>query len=330
VKLDEWYSSAANQNLKERVRTEVANAFPTIPRDGVMEWLEHGLKDRHQFRPYLLLALNGVLESDADIDEDLLKFATAIETSHQASLIVDDITDGHDVRGKRRQSLHTRYGDGIAATMSHSFIAVAEKCVHESGFSSEQKIAALKLMTQAKIDMACGQYADVFETEKPPSVSWINWLKEQSYLKTSALMTMPFGATSIIKNLNESATRRLMVCGHALGGAYQVGDDVRDMQPELGKLTLSYPLAVLLDELDNQDLQFVESLVSRGRIGDEAEVNRLKGIVNGERSRILQLAEADVSLLEQQAVSFPNGLSGRFAAQEIIDLVKGIIKSSSS
>jgi geranylgeranyl pyrophosphate synthase len=327
VKLSEWYSSATNQNLKGRVRIKVADAFPDVPRDGVMEWLEHGLKDGHQFRPYLLLALNGALEREEQVDEDLLRLATAIEASHQASLIVDDMTDGHDVRGEERRSLHTRYGEGTAATMSHSFIAVAESCIHESGFSAEQKVSALKLMTQAKIDMACGQYADVFETEKPPDMSWIDWLKTQSYLKTSALMAMPFGATAIIQNLDEPTTKKLVRCGYALGSAYQIGDDVRDMKPELGKLTLSCPLAVLLDKPD--DPEFVQSLISQGSINSEAELDSLSRILHEQRSEVLQLAGIEVDLLGRQALALPDSLSGKFAIQEIIDLVRGIIRSSS-
>ncbi|HLC76155.1 MAG TPA: polyprenyl synthetase family protein [Candidatus Peribacterales bacterium] len=323
MKLDEWYTSGQNRELKEAMRSRVQYGYPEHPRDIVMKWIEHGLSDGHQFRPYLLMALNGSLSKKARVDDDLLKLASAIEVVHQASLIVDDMTDGHEVRGEERRSLHSQLGNGIAATISHTLIAIAEQCVHEANLTPEQKIAVLKLMTQTKIDMASGQYADVLIAEKPDDISWVEWLKQRSYLKTRSLMAMPFTATAILQNQDHSSGVQLTECGHSLGTIYQIGDDVRDFEPEEGQVALSYPLAFLLDD----DEQAVLSLISGGKI-DTATAEQLGQILRGRKSQILRSAGSEIDELAQTAIDLPSGLQGRQEVQEIIELVRGIVRVS--
>lgn len=172
MELSEWYSSSQNKELKQNTQKIVHDAFPEPPRSEVMEWFAHGLRDGHQFRPYLLLALNNALRSSSAVDDTLLRLASMLEILHQASLIVDDMTDEHDERGTGRKALHTKYGYGMAATISHSLVNSAEEQITSSALDSNQKIALYAIGTRARILMTVGQYADVLLTEKPVNISW--------------------------------------------------------------------------------------------------------------------------------------------------------------
>src|SRR3989344_7069297 len=188
----------------------------------------------------------------------------------------------------------------------YTLFGYSNKCVHEANLTPEQKIAVLKLMTQTKIDMASGQYADVLIAEKPDDISWVEWLKQRSYLKTRSLMAMPFTATAILQNQDHSSGVQLTECGHSLGTIYQIGDDVRDFEPEEGQVALSYPLAFLLDD----DEQAVLSLISGGKI-DTATAEQLGQILRGRKSQILRSAGSEIDELAQTAIDLPSGLQGR-------------------
>ncbi len=292
--------------------------------DDVATWLSLGLKDGHQFRPYLFLALNDQLRnSGVTVDEDLLNVAASIEIVHQASLIVDDVTDEHDLRGESRTALHAKHGHGIAATLSHLLVTASERLIASTRLDPEKKITALNLMTRTKMEMALGQFADVFLSTKPDDITWVDWCLDTAYLKTRALMAVPFEATAIVKGYSHQVLQDLKGSGDALGTVYQIGDDIRDMEPIQGPLTLSLGLAHLLDK--NPGAKLLEELVATKRI-DQENVAALREVMTREQDSVFELATKKVDEKSAISLALLENTSGKFSAEEVVSLVRNIIQ----
>lgn len=170
--------------------------------------------------------------------------------------------------------------------------------------------------------MALGQFADVFLSEKPDGVSWVDWCLKTAYLKTSALMSVPFEATGIIQGYSTDECERLRRSGEALGVAYQVADDIRDIEPREGPLILSLGFAHLLDTDPRPAI--LGELLTKKRI-NQADVAPLQQLLGEERDTIVSLATNEIDRQSQVALALPSDMPGGFATSEVISLARKIV-----
>jgi len=89
-----------------------------------VDWLLRGGK---RLRPFVTLATYDAL-SGGEIPEAVQRIAVAIEVLHKASLVHDDIEDG-DERRYGRETLHIRYGPGVALNVGDHLIGLGTACV---------------------------------------------------------------------------------------------------------------------------------------------------------------------------------------------------------
>jgi hypothetical protein len=270
-----------------------------------------------------LLALNNQLLHE-HVDGDLLKVGSAIEISHQASLIVDDETDEDEVRADDRIALHARYGHGTASTISHLLISSAENNILSSSFDATKKVALCSLLVRTKMEMAIGQCADVFLSEKPTHISWVDWCLQHSYLKTKSLMALPFNGTAIMRELETDKAAQMQACGYALGAAYQVGDDMRDVEVKEGPLTLSLPLAVVLDRPGLSNQNFLNQIIRKRRL-DSHSASQLQQILLHEMPEIKKVAAEVVATHASIAERIPQEIGGKDEVADMTKLIRTLV-----
>ncbi|MCP9495696.1 MAG: polyprenyl synthetase family protein [Pyrinomonadaceae bacterium MAG19_C2-C3] len=163
--------------------------------------------------------------------EDYLAAAVAVEYVHTSSLIFDDLPCMDDARERRGQTaLHVRHGEALAVLaglnlMNASYGLVFDKVTADN---RERAIAAHAELVNCigASGMVVGQSIDLDASGAGDE------LRQLRNLKTSALMRLALvlGATLAGGNRNQIAA--LSDFAGMIGDAYQMRDDVLDMQED--------------------------------------------------------------------------------------------------
>jgi geranylgeranyl diphosphate synthase type II len=193
-------------------------------------------------RPRLCLAVAAAAGSP---DPAIAGGAASVELLHCASLVHDDLPcfDGAATR-RGRASVQARFGEPIAVLAGDALIVLAFQSAARAFASSPARIpAAIELLGRASgapCGIASGQAWEC-ETGVP--------LNQYHQQKTGALFIASAGLGALAASVDPQPWQRF---GAALGEAYQVADDIRDVlatPEELGKpsgrdATLARPSAV--------------------------------------------------------------------------------------
>jgi geranylgeranyl diphosphate synthase, type II len=202
-----------------------------------------------RIRPQLCLAVARACGDDRPALADAM--ATSIELLHCASLVHDDLPCFDDAPLRRGQpSVHSAYGERLAVLTGDALIVLAFETLVRAGAAAPERLVPLVLTVSQSVGMPGGIVAgQAWECE--PRVS----LREYQRLKTGVLFTAATVGGALAAGGDAEAWRGL---GDALGEAYQVADDIRDVvaNPEqLGKpigqdLALGRPSVAIEQGLD--------------------------------------------------------------------------------
>jgi geranylgeranyl diphosphate synthase type II len=190
-----------------------------------------------RIRPILVLASAATLGLG---DEDVLPLAISLEMIHVFSLIHDDLPamDDDDLR-RGQPTNHKVYGDAVAilagdALLAQAFIPLT-RCNTEK-FRAENILAVIKLMAEATgtAGMIGGQVIDL---ESEGKIINLPRLQKLHRLKTGALIRAAVLSPAILSGAGEVQTKSLTAYGEAIGLAFQIADDILDIEggTELGK-----------------------------------------------------------------------------------------------
>ncbi len=174
--------------------------------------------------------------------DELMPFALALEQIHTYSLIHDDLPamDNDDYR-RGRLTVHKVYGEAQAilagdALLNLAFETLAKELVRAAHDGrAEQAAKALEALSACSGGMVSGQSADLYFEQKKASLDELKYIE---HYKTGCLLTAPFLIAASLKGLDGERTARLCEAGYALGSAFQIYDDVLDVEgsfEELGK-----------------------------------------------------------------------------------------------
>lgn len=185
-------------------------------------------------RPLLLLMTGKALGLAV---EDLYPWACALEMIHTYSLIHDDLPamDNDDYR-RGRLTNHKVYGEGQAILagdllLSQAFVTVSAACAD----ASANKNRALRILADAAAGMVCGQSADLDYEQKEASLEVLSYIERH---KTGCLLTAPFLVAGALAGASEEVMNMLELAGVSLGTAFQIYDDILDVEgsfEQLGK-----------------------------------------------------------------------------------------------
>ncbi|GHU73642.1 geranylgeranyl pyrophosphate synthase [Clostridia bacterium] len=244
-----------------------------------------------RLRGAMLLAANEALGGDYN---EALPFAAALEMIHCFSLIHDDLPamDNDDVR-RGKPSNHIKFGEGFAILAGDTLLAfAAEQMMNEASNEPKRMAprlnAALAIMHAASVrGIAGGQYLDLLganaaELRDADDHKRSEWTIMLDRLKTAALFQAAVAAGFILAGGGEAEEDIAFTYGNMLGLAFQVRDDMLDIEGDpaaMGKRTgkdadkLTLPAIEgmewcqrLVDMVENEALNSLKPLGEKGEL----------------------------------------------------------------
>ncbi|MDA8235229.1 MAG: polyprenyl synthetase family protein [Clostridia bacterium] len=190
-----------------------------------------------RLRPVLVMAAAEALGVDG---RQLLPVACAMELIHTYSLIHDDLPsmDNDDYR-RGKLTNHKIYGEGVAILAGDGLLTLAFQLMAqktESGYTNEKAI--LRAITEVAVaactlGMIGGQVADI---EAENKVIDGEALRSIHARKTGALYRASLRSGAILAGATEGQLGALTKYAEALGLAFQITDDVLDIEGDESKL----------------------------------------------------------------------------------------------
>ena len=190
-----------------------------------------------RIRPVLCLAAYEVCGGRA---EDIVPYASAIEMVHTYSLVHDDLPamDNDDLR-RGRPTNHKVYGDAVAILAGDALLTEAFSILSEpaNGFSADTLLRVVRELALASgmHGMVAGQVQDMLSENTEPDPETLRFIHRN---KTAALLSASVRGGAILGGAEKDAFTALSAYGQNIGLAFQVVDDILDIEGEtevLGK-----------------------------------------------------------------------------------------------
>jgi geranylgeranyl diphosphate synthase type II len=214
-----------------------------------------------RLRPVLALA---ACEAVGGPLEAALGFACALEMIHTYSLIHDDLPcmDDDDLR-RGRPTNHRIYGDALAtlagdALLTDAFWMLARSAVSTAGVPPAALLATVAELAEAagSAGMVAGQAIDLLGEGRSLTIEQLEYLHRR---KTGALFIAAVRGGARLGGAGEDQLQALEAYARALGLAFQVIDDILDVEAtteQMGKRTgkdvahgkNTYPALIGLDK----------------------------------------------------------------------------------
>lgn len=182
-----------------------------------------------RMRPLLVVAACDLFHVDK---ERSLRVAIAVECIHSYSLIHDDLPcmDDDDMR-RGKPTVHKAYGEAAAvlagdALHALAFEVLADEATHEDPFVRSELVRELA-RASGPAGMAGGQMMDLVAESEPFDLPTTTRLQQ---LKTGALIAFCLEAGAIMGRVGEAQRKRLRGYAKDLGLAFQIADDVLDVE----------------------------------------------------------------------------------------------------
>ncbi|ACX52502.1 Polyprenyl synthetase [Ammonifex degensii KC4] len=196
-----------------------------------------------RLRPALLL---GAAEAvGADVAEDLLLAACGIELIHCYSLVHDDLPamDNDDFR-RGRPTSHRVFGEAIAILTGDALLTLGFELLARAALVARQgsEVGLRVIVEVARAagseGMVGGQVLDLGGSKNADPALL---LEEIHRKKTGALFVAAVRAGALLGGAQEEALQKLTLYAEELGLAFQIVDDILDLDEEAKLSKLTYP-----------------------------------------------------------------------------------------
>lgn len=193
-----------------------------------------------RLRSSLLLQAAHTVSAESTSLELVLPAASAIELIHAYSLVHDDLPsmDNADTR-RGRPSCHKEFGEATAILVGDALLTLAFESVAQiPAAQSTLALRAMSILARAagESGMVGGQMIDIAwsnprETDRDtlPSIDGEQLLQMHA-LKTGALIRAACEAGGVLGGGDEKSIQKLAVYGSQLGRAFQLKDDLLDVE----------------------------------------------------------------------------------------------------
>jgi len=185
-----------------------------------------------RIRPILCLEAARIFEPDAKPDASpALHAACAIEFIHTYSLIHDDLPalDNDDLR-RGKPTCHKKFGEATAILAGDGLLTLAFQIIGESSTTAERTLAILQEVSSAAgtvKGMVGGQVADLESEGKRVEPQTLEYIHRS---KTAALIRASVSTGAISAGAGIADVARLRKFGETIGWAFQVTDDILDVE----------------------------------------------------------------------------------------------------
>ena len=181
-----------------------------------------------RMRPILCLESARIFATDLT---PVLHPACAIEFIHTYSLIHDDLPalDNDDLR-RGKPTCHKKFGEAIAILAGDGLLTLAFETIGATPVAAERRVAMLGEIAGAAgtvNGMVGGQVADIEAERKPVDAAMLEYIHRS---KTAALIRASAVAGALCAGAGTDDVARLRRFGETIGWAFQVTDDILDVE----------------------------------------------------------------------------------------------------
>jgi geranylgeranyl diphosphate synthase type II len=181
-----------------------------------------------RIRPILCLETARIFSEDV---QPSMHPACAIEFIHTYSLIHDDLPalDNDDLR-RGKPTCHKKFGDAIAILAGDALLTLAFETIGATPVDAERSVAMLGEVASAAgtvNGMVGGQVADIEAEGKRVEPQMLEYIHRS---KTAALIRASITAGAMCAGAGLSDVARLRRFGETIGWAFQVTDDILDVE----------------------------------------------------------------------------------------------------
>jgi geranylgeranyl diphosphate synthase type II len=181
-----------------------------------------------RMRPILCLETARIFSGDVT---PALHPACALEFIHTYSLIHDDLPalDNDDLR-RGKPTCHKKFGEALAILAGDGLLTLAFETIGATPVPAERRTAILAEVASAAgtiNGMVGGQVADIEAERKPVDEKMLEYIHRS---KTAALIRASVTAGALCAGAGQDDVRRLGRFGETIGWAFQVTDDILDME----------------------------------------------------------------------------------------------------
>ena len=283
------------QEKKEVIDSGLERYFPNLPEGGteitftasLQKAIRHSLfAGGKRIRPILSVA---AFEALGGQGRDILPFACALEMIHTYSLIHDDLPamDNDDYR-RGKPTCHKVFGEAIAilagdALLTEAFKLMTTREVWESPFGDKGVILDIihEVAQAAGISgMVGGQLLDIESEGKKVDLPTVQYIHTH---KTGALILISIRVGAKLGGANEETLKALTRYGERIGLAFQIADDILNVEGEsvslgksigtdLSKRKATYPSLLGIEESKRRAGELAELAVDAlGSFGSTAD-----------------------------------------------------------
>ncbi len=219
-----------------RHELDIILVAPDGPESRLFEAMRYSvLGEGKAFRPGLCLATANLF----DVKEaQSVRAATAIECVHCYSLVHDDLPSmDDDDRRRGKPSAHKAFDEATAilagdALLTLGFDILADEVTHKN---AETRLALIIGLAQAAgmHGMVGGQMMDVLSLDLSLDAGGLTRLQK---MKTGALINFSVDAGALLGDGDKAQRQALSAYAHDVGLAYQIADDVLDIEGRAASL----------------------------------------------------------------------------------------------
>ena len=223
---------------------DVATDPPTPPR--LVEAMRHAvLGGGKRLRPFLVVESARLVGGDAGT---AMRAGAAIELLHVYSLVHDDLPamDDDDLR-RGRPTVHKAFDEATAILVGDTLQTLAFETLADGATATDPAIRAELVLVLARAagraGMAGGQMLDLQAEGRfggDGGASDAAAIRQLQGMKTGALLAASVQMGAVIGQADRQAETALAGYGEALGAAFQIADDILDVESSadaLGKAT---------------------------------------------------------------------------------------------
>lgn len=252
-------------------RLELLNDIPNNLLEAVRYSIFSGGK---RIRPFLMME---VFKNYSKNYDELYDFAIALECIHSYSLVHDDLPsmDNDDYR-RGKLTVHKKFGEDIAILVGDTLLNFAFEIISEKLLKAKSIDEASRLVLafnelgkySGSKGMIGGQVLDM----EIHNNNDYNSILEMYKLKTAGLFSAATVIGAILSNANDEEVEQFRIFGDSLGIAYQIQDDILDMEEDLAieKITIATNLGVekandLVNEFTKRAFENLEFLKEKSK-----------------------------------------------------------------
>jgi len=181
-----------------------------------------------RIRPILCLEAARIFESEVS---PALYPGCAIEFIHTYSLIHDDLPalDNDDLR-RGKPTSHKKFGEATAILAGDALLTLAFETIASAPITAERRVAMVTEIAAAAgtvNGMVGGQVADLEAEGKPVTPEMLEYIHRS---KTAALIRASITSGALCAGAPADEVARLRRFGETIGWAFQVTDDILDVE----------------------------------------------------------------------------------------------------